>query len=170
MLLLAFLNIILFAALAAVAWRFAALRVANPVAKRKATQALAWALGIGFLSLMTSVGMVIQDWGSVNLHLPGSGTTKARLWVQDRAGQPPEKSQVGRNMKIIADGVAFYKANPGRFSAENAARMDQIATLPTRPTRMLSPAEEGRIYEGARDVFAMISAIAGPTPTPSPTP
>ncbi|MCX7716931.1 MAG: hypothetical protein N2111_00810 [Candidatus Sumerlaeaceae bacterium] len=125
---------------------------------------------ISILAAMITVGSVIQEKTGVAMSLPSNAKARARQWLTQHAAQPPAPREVGRNIRIIADGIAFYEAHAASFPLDLRARMQEYARLPEQPKRLLTPSEENRYYQAAVGVIQAISAVANDNDAPDSMP
>jgi hypothetical protein len=133
------------------------------------TRLLAILLGACLLlacALFLNVGSLLQETSGVNLHMPATLRTRARLWLKEHTA--PQRSQIGSNIRLLADAVTFYRSNKEGFSPEAQLRMEQCCGLPSKPDHILSIAEEGRYYEAAQQAWMQIEQLAGDPPQDKP--
>jgi hypothetical protein len=126
--------------------------------------------GISILAALITLGSVIQEKTGVAMSLPSNAKARARQWLAQHATQPPAPREVGRNIRIVADGLAFYEAHAASFPLDLRARMQEYARLPEQPKRLLTPSEENRYYQAAVGVIQAISAVANGDDAPDPVP
>ena len=161
------LNLAATGLLVAVLWKLARLQVHPVQGKRKVSLFAAYAFVCVFLMLAMNIGMVIQERSVTNLHLPGSVSTKARIWTQEHAATPPKRGDIGTNIKLVGDGVDFFAANRHRIPTDAAARLEEATKLPAKVTKLLSPAEEEAYFEAARTIVDVIGSLAPPAEEPA---
>ena len=129
---------------------------------RRKTVAISLAVSILMIAgaLVISLGSVLQEEANVNLHLPGSATLKARFWLKEHQDMQPDKSHVANNVRILQDGLQFYRTFGNSFPPEAKFRMEEYAKLPPKIDHVLSIAEEAQYYEAAKGVIEVIGALA----------
>lgn len=153
--------------LVVVLWKLAHLKVFPVEGKRKVSLLVVYSFVCVLLMLVMNIGVVIQERSVTNLYLPGSVSTKARIWIQDHAPSPPKRGDIGGNIKIVSGGADFFASNRNRLPAEAAARLAEATKLPATVTKLLSPAEEEAYFEAARTIVDVIGALAPPTEEPT---
>jgi hypothetical protein len=109
--------------------------------------------------LVLGVLEALQASGHVTL-LPGTLSAHAKQWLFDHQMEPPERKQVGRNLKILKDGVVFYQAHKGSLPVEARVRFESMAQVPTKVDHVLSIAEEGKFHRAAEQMFELIRVLA----------
>lgn len=124
--------------------------------------------GISIVAAVMTRGAVVQETAGGAMGLPSNAKARARQWLAQHATQPPSPREVGRNIRILADGLAFYEAHAASFPIDLRARMQEYARLPEQPKRLLNPAEENRYYQAAVGVIQAIAAVAGAEVTAEP--
>jgi hypothetical protein len=139
--------------------------------RRRAVVAVSLAAGMVFLAaaLVINGGTVFQEKAAVNLHLPGSARTKARFWLKEHENLQPDRTHVANNVRILNDGLTFYRAYGDDFSPEAKLRMEEYAKLPPKIAHVLSIAEEARYYEAAQGIFTIMRALAAGPPEGAPS-
>lgn len=168
MLLFVLLDILALGVLGAALWKVSQLRTPDLQSKRKASMYVVSAFICVILMLVMNVGVMVQERAGTNLFLPGTVTTKARLWVQANGIPPPQAGDVGRNIKIVGAGIDFYETYKNRIPQEVAARMEPATKLETTVTRLLSPAEERSYFEAAQTFVSAIGSLVPPTDSEEP--
>lgn len=161
------LNVAATLLLVAVLWKLAHLKVFPLEGKRRVSLLAVYAFVCVLLMLVMNIGMVIQERSVTNLHLPGSVSTKARIWMQEHAATPPKRGDIGTNIKLVGDGADFFASNRHRIPAEAAARLEEATKLPAKVTKLLSPAEEEAYFEAARTIVDVIGTLAPPAEEPA---
>jgi hypothetical protein len=113
------------------------------------------------VAALLTLGSVVQETTGVAMGLPSNAKARARQWLAQHAAQPLSPREVGRNIRILADGLAFYEAHAASFPLDLRARMQEYARLPEQPKRLLTPSEENRYYQAAMGVVQAIRTVAG---------
>lgn len=111
-------------------------------------------------SLAMTSGVFIQERTGRDLGLSGGVGSDARAWIRKHSAAPPDKGDVGRNIGILADGVAFLRARSSQIPEEARRKLDELSRIPERPRRLLDTQEESRYYAGAHDVYVLIETLA----------
>ena len=86
---------------------------------------------------------------------------RAQQWLKDHEAEPPRPDEVGRNIRIITDGVPFLRPYLNQLPPHLRLQVEAASRLPTRLTRILSPDEERQYYNGARAVVEAVEILAG---------
>ncbi len=87
---------------------------------------------------------------------------RAAEWLTKHGNAPPARDEVGRNIRLITEGVAFLRPYHRQLAPHHVLQIDEATRLPTRLTRVLSPVEEGQYYEAARAVVEAVQSLAPP--------
>lgn len=128
--------------------------------------AILFTLGAAFFN----TGAYVQDRRGINLGLPAQAPTKAKLWVEQHKNEPPDAKQVARNIRIIQDGLTFYRQHADRFPPEAKAQFEEYSKLPPKIDHVLSFAEEQRYFRAAEGTMKLIGSLASGAPVPAPAP
>ncbi len=86
--------------------------------------------------------------------------SRAQDWIAQRAKEPPQRDEVGRNIRIIGDGLAFLRPHYPQLPPQLRLQLEEVALLPTRITSVLTSAQEQKYFDGAQAVFEGIRALA----------
>lgn len=108
--------------------------------------------------------VLVQGPGAVSAATLGTASglqIRAQQWLKEHEAEPPKPDEVGRNIRIITDGVAFLRPYQDQLPPHLRLQVDEASRLPTRLTRILSPAEERQYYNGARAVMEAVQSLAG---------
>ncbi len=111
-------------------------------------------------SLALSSGIVMQEKTGRSLGLSGGVSSDARTWLKQHGNAPPNRTDVGRNITMLSDGIAFLRARKTQLSPETQAQLEELSRVPERPKRLLSAQEESTYFAGANDVYVLIHALA----------
>jgi len=112
------------------------------------------------VAALLTLGSVVQETTGIAMGLPSNAKARARQWLAQHAAQPLSPREVGRNIRILADGLAFYEAHAASFPLDLRARMQEYARLPEQPKRLLTPSEENRYYQAATRLVHAIRTVA----------
>jgi hypothetical protein len=110
------------------------------------------------LAFMTAV--LLQEKTGVKLGVSGGIASDARAWVRAHEAAPPKRNDVGANIKVLSDGVAFLKAHQAELPAAGKATLEELARVPAKPTRLLTVSEEAQYFQAADTAYKTIAEIA----------
>ena len=109
--------------------------------------------------------LLVQEKTGTNLGVPGGIASDARTWMHQHS-QPPTKSDVGTNIKILSDSVSFLKSHQSQLRPAAKAKFDELLRVPDKPKRLLTVSEEAQYFEAAKNGYAVIGELAGEAATP----
>jgi hypothetical protein len=156
----AILNLLAAAAATAALASAKSLRLAPTPATKRFRRLLMAAAGLVFIGALAAFAMVIQDKAGINLAMPATVKTDARLWLDAHAAETPNRSMPGTNLKVIRDAAAFYESHSRSMPADAASRLGPMTLIETRPKRILSLGEESKAYDAAKAAFEVMQEIA----------
>jgi hypothetical protein len=113
-------------------------------------------------SAVMSVGMLLQEKTGISLGLPGGVVSDAEKWLKQHEGVSPRPGQVGDNMAIFREGMAFLKTHKRVLPSSAIKTMETFGSLPEKPVKLLSPMEEQRYHTAAEEIMVTIRALARP--------
>ncbi len=155
-------------ALVAILW-ILALLVQAPAAQFKRKGLLTIPAVVGAVAL---AGAMILNF-MVYTNAPGAASAaamggrtglqaRAADWMDKNKDTPPARDEVGRNIRLITDGLAFLRPYHGQLAPHHIIQLEEAGQLPTKMTRVLSPSEERQYYEAARAVVEAVQSLAPP--------
>lgn len=124
---------------------------------------------------LSGAGLLVGAAASLNamvyLNTPGASAAaafgtrtalqaRAGAWLDRHGAEAPEKTEVGRNLRILQEGLPFLRPYRAQLPADLQLRLEEASRLPTKITRILSATEERQYYEGAQAVFDSARVLA----------
>ena len=129
---------------------------------KKALTTTILAFALAACSAGMSLGMLFQEKTGLSLGLPGGVVSDAEKWLKQHEGVSPRPGQVGDNMAIFREGMAFLKTHKRVLPPTAIKTMETFSTLPEKPVKLLSPTEEQRYYAAADEIMVAIRGLARP--------
>lgn len=155
-------------ALVAILW-ILALLVQAPAAqfKRKVFLTIPAAVGaVALLGAMTLNFMVYTNTpGPASAAAMGGQSglqAQAADWLAKHKDAPPARDEVGRNIRLITEGLAFLRPYRGQLAPHHDLKLDEAGQLSTQLTRVLSATEEREYFEAATAVVEAVRSLAAP--------
>ncbi|MGI8907307.1 MAG: hypothetical protein ACR2IE_12545 [Candidatus Sumerlaeaceae bacterium] len=136
-----------------------------------ATRQLVIVLSVGLvfaaLASLLSGAALFQEQTGRNLGVSGGIASDARAWLRQHGTRPKDRTDVGQNIRTLADAVTFLKAHQGQLSSAGTAKLEELSRVPEKPKRLLTVGEETQYFQAADDGYNFISGLAGTQTDPA---
>lgn len=123
------------------------------------------AFGMGVVAVLAMIAglgvsgaIFLQEKKGVSLGMSGGLASDARLWLAQHKARPA-KMEVGDNIKIFSDGMDFFRPRRQRLPLNIQRRLDDLARIPEKPTRLLTASEQTKYYDAAMEVYTLIEQL-----------